>query len=48
MLALLYGQQAIDFIETHSREVGLAIVGLIVLAVLAYWLWRKLRARPGR
>ena len=46
LLALWYGKQAMVFIEQHGTEVGLAIVGLIAVGVLGYWLWRKAQAKP--
>lgn len=48
VLALLYGKQAIVFIEENGKAVGLAIVALIVVGAGGYWLWRKARARQGR
>jgi membrane protein YqaA with SNARE-associated domain len=46
-LALLYGEQAIDFIEANGRPVGFALVGVILVCAAAYWLWRKSGARRG-
>jgi membrane protein YqaA with SNARE-associated domain len=38
LLALWYGDRAIEFVEIHGREVALVIVGLLVLALAAYLL----------
>lgn len=46
LLALWYGERAIVFIEENGKQVGLAIVGLLGLGILGYWLWRKAQARP--
>ena len=44
LLAVLYGEQALAFVEAHGRQIGLA-VGLLVLAGgVGYVLWRRRRA----
>jgi len=40
-LAILYGDQAMELMRTHGREVALWLVGAILLAVLGWVLWRR-------
>ena len=44
LLAIRYGDAALDLVRTHGREVGLAIAGLIVAAAIA---WFGIRRRRG-
>lgn len=45
LLAVWYGKQALAWIDENGRTVSLALVGVIVVAVLLFALWRKLRGR---
>jgi membrane protein YqaA with SNARE-associated domain len=47
LLAIWYGERALDFMRTHSREVSLWLVGAIVVAGILYYLWRS-RSRAPR
>jgi membrane protein DedA with SNARE-associated domain len=40
-LAVMYGEQALDYIHENARPVGLAIVGVLVAAVVIYVLWHR-------
>ena len=48
LLAIRYGDQAIAYLENNLRTVSLALVGLIVVGVGAYFLWTKARAARSR
>jgi len=43
VLAVKYGNQAIDFIHEHQRTVGLVVVGLIVVGTVGWLVWRRRR-----
>ncbi len=42
-LAIYYGDAALELMRTRGRDVALALVGLILVAVLGWWLWRRRR-----
>ncbi len=48
LLALWYGEQAIDFIRDNGEVVGIGLVALLVVAAAGYWVWRKTRAKTGQ
>jgi membrane protein YqaA with SNARE-associated domain len=39
-----YGQAAASFIRTHLAEVTLWMLGVVTLALLTWWLWRRRQA----
>ena len=41
VLAVYYGDAALELMQTHGREVALWLVGLIVVGVLAWWAWSR-------
>ena len=43
-LAIWYGDAALELIQTHGRQVGLGLAGLIVVAAVGWWLLRRRRA----
>lgn len=45
ILAIYYGDAALELMRTHGRTVALALVGLIVAAGVAWWLIQRRRAR---
>ena len=45
LLAIRYGDAALDLVRAHGREVGLAIAGLVVAAAIA-WFWIRRRRGP--
>ncbi len=45
VLAFYYGDAALELMRTHGRMVALVVVGLLVIAVAAYWLF--VRRRPS-
>ena len=45
MLALLWGQNAIDYVQQNSRTSGLALGALVLLGGTAYFWWKK---RPSQ
>ena len=47
VLALWYGEQAIEFIHANSRPVALALGGLLAAGVVGYMLWRRSGARSA-
>ena len=46
VLAIYYGDQALELMRTHGRAVALVVVGVLVAAVVGYWLIRS-RVRPA-
>ena len=46
-LAVMYGEQALDYIHENARTVGLAVVGVIVAAVIVYVLWHRHEERKA-
>ena len=43
LLALWYGDQAIEFLRENGRVVAFGLTGLLVAGILGYAVWRKLR-----
>ena len=43
-LAVAYGESARDLMGTHGRVAALWLVALIMLAVVARWLWTRRRS----
>jgi membrane protein DedA with SNARE-associated domain len=41
LLAIWYGDLALELMRTRGREVALWLVGLIVLMAVAWWLWNR-------
>jgi len=48
LLAVRYGDQAIEYLERNMRTVSLAVVGLVVVGVAGYFLWAKARGAKSR
>jgi membrane protein YqaA with SNARE-associated domain len=48
LLALEYGDQAIEFVHANARTVSLALVGILVAALVAYLVWAKRQRAIGR
>jgi membrane protein YqaA with SNARE-associated domain len=48
LLAVWYGNQAIDFIHAHATSASIAAAVLLAAALLGYILWTKAQARTGR
>ena len=50
ILAIYYGDAALELMQTHGRTVALSMVGLIALTALGWWWYqrRRLRAEQGR
>ena len=44
LLALWYGERAIQFIQENSAIVGLVLAVLLLVGTVGYWLWRKRQA----
>lgn len=47
LLAVYYGDAALELMRTQGRVVALWLVGLIVLAALGWWLWDRRRRRTA-
>jgi membrane protein YqaA with SNARE-associated domain len=47
LLAVWYGDRAMAYVDEHGREVSLALLGVIVLGLAAYLVWRRVR-RAGQ
>lgn len=47
MLAIWYGDLALEYMQTHGRVVALSLVGILVLAAVALWAINR-RRRPAR
>jgi membrane protein YqaA with SNARE-associated domain len=43
ILAVYYGDAALELMRTHGPVVGLSLAGLIVVAVVAWFVWRRRR-----
>jgi membrane protein YqaA with SNARE-associated domain len=43
VLTIYYGDAALELMRTRGRDVALAVVGLIVLAVAGWWLYNRRR-----
>ena len=41
VLAIYYGDAALELMRTRGREVALVLVGLIVVVAFAWWWWRR-------
>jgi membrane protein YqaA with SNARE-associated domain len=41
VLAIYYGDAALELMRTHGRVVALWLVGLLVMAGLIFWLWNR-------
>ena len=46
ILAVYYGDSALELMRTHGRTVALVVVGLLIAGVAAIWLMRR-RAQPS-
>ena len=46
ILAVYYGDSALELMRTHGRTVALVVVGLLIAGVAAIWLLRR-RAQPS-
>jgi membrane protein YqaA with SNARE-associated domain len=47
LLSIYYGDAAIELMRTRGRDVALGLVGVIVLAVVAFWLVQRRRNPPS-
>ena len=47
LLAVWYGERAIDFLHAHAKQIGLGLAGLALLGGLAFVAWRRRKARLG-
>jgi membrane protein YqaA with SNARE-associated domain len=45
VLAIYYGNTALELMRTRGREVALWVAGAIVLLAAGWWLWQRRRAR---
>ena len=46
VLAIYYGDSALELMRTHGRTVALVVVGILVVAAIGFWLVRR-RTRPA-
>jgi membrane protein YqaA with SNARE-associated domain len=47
VLAIYYGDAALDMMRRHGPAVALGVVGLMVVAIGGWWLWQRLPRRRG-
>ncbi len=47
LLAIYYGDAALELMRTHGRTVALGVVATILLAVAAMWWWQRRRPEPA-
>jgi membrane protein YqaA with SNARE-associated domain len=40
-LAVLYGEQAVELVRAHSTQAGLLLAGLVILAGVVVYFWRR-------
>jgi membrane protein YqaA with SNARE-associated domain len=45
LLAINYGEAAVELMRTQGRVVALWVAGLLVLAAVSWWLWQRRRRR---
>jgi uncharacterized membrane protein YdjX (TVP38/TMEM64 family) len=45
ILAIHYGDAALELMRTHGRIAALVLVGLILVSILAWWLLERRHAR---
>jgi membrane protein YqaA with SNARE-associated domain len=45
VLAIYYGDYALELMRTRGREVAIWLVGLLVLTALGFWLWQRRQTR---
>ena len=43
ILAIKYGNQALEFVREHGREASLWVVGIVLAAAVVWFIWRKAR-----
>ena len=48
LLAVRYGDQAMEYLQNNLRTVSLAIVGLLAFGLIGYLLWNAAKARKSR
>lgn len=48
LLALWFGDRALDFVHHNSRTVLVSVLGLIAAGVIGRWLWRRQQQMAGR
>jgi membrane protein YqaA with SNARE-associated domain len=48
LLAVFYGQLAIDLMATRGRDVALVLIGTVLVGAIAIWLVQRRRGRPER
>jgi uncharacterized membrane protein YdjX (TVP38/TMEM64 family) len=48
LLALWYGERAIEFIRVHGREVAFVVAAVVLVAGVLYFLWRARTAGSRR
>jgi membrane protein YqaA with SNARE-associated domain len=48
LLAIRYGDRAVDYIHANGKTVSLASIGAVLASLAAYALWTKTRKRPHR
>jgi membrane protein YqaA with SNARE-associated domain len=47
VLAIYYGDTALELMRTRGRDVAIGLVALIVATAIGFWLWQRFSARPS-
>jgi membrane protein YqaA with SNARE-associated domain len=47
VLAIYYGDAALELMRTRGREVALWVVGTLLVLIAAWWIWQRQRARAA-
>ena len=46
ILAIYYGDTALELMRTQGRTVALVLAGLLVLSVIGWWAWNRYNSKP--
>lgn len=46
VLAIYYGDYALELMRTRGRDVAFALIGLLLLSALGWWAWQRYNSKP--